>query len=84
MPNTKHVYVYPWPCNPQNPPAPLIADHEAEKSANLYQIDALNNAAGLVDGQDYGLSIGPVTVRNHASKARCDKLAPPTYMLVEG
>ena len=84
MPNTKHVYVYPWPCDPKNPPAPLLADREAEKSANLYQIDAPNKGAGLVDGRDYGLSIGPVTDRNRASKARCEKLAPPTYALLVG
>jgi hypothetical protein len=83
MPPTNNVYVYSWPANPAAPPPPLISGANGTFTPpNLYSLPAAANTANLVVGNYYSLTMGPMSQRNKPTQARCNGIAPPSYVLI--
>ena len=83
MPRVTNVYVYSWPANPAAPPPPLIAQANGTYTPpNLYSLTAAANTANLLVGNFYSLTLGPMTNTNGPTQARCNGVAPPSYILI--
>lgn len=78
----EHVYIYPDNAVPPAPGAPLLANVNGQMVANLFTIPAANNAAGLVPGQHYQMTIAPMTAKNPGTRVRCEQVAPANYVFI--
>ncbi|WP_158853742.1 hypothetical protein [Saccharothrix deserti] len=76
-----HVYVYPHPADPNNPPPPLLSNQNAymvSEPVQGWQINATSDS-GLTTNTKYDLTVGQLNKNNKPSTGTCTQVAPPSY-----